>query len=83
MSDYSTFSVRKLWPVITLVLTLAWASSCEQGGPDGPEIPHFDKIVHFFFRTDGNALLSMHSWNAVVGYSVVSSIGVSVSLRSG
>ena len=48
MSDYSTFSVRKLWPVITLVLTLAWASSCEQGGPDGPEIPHFDKIAHFF-----------------------------------
>ena len=48
MITNSIFSVRKLWPVITLVLSLAWASSYQQGGPEGPDIPYFDKIAHFF-----------------------------------
>ena len=42
------FSIRVLWPVIALVLTLAWASGYDQGDPQGPDIPNFDKIAHFF-----------------------------------
>ncbi len=37
-----------LWPVLALMATLAWASGYSQSGPDGPEIPYFDKIAHFF-----------------------------------
>lgn len=48
MNADSKFSVRRLWPAIALVLTLAWASNFAQGGPDGSDIPYFDKIAHFF-----------------------------------
>jgi VanZ family protein len=48
MSTDSTFSVRKLWAVIALVLVLAWTSSYGEVSPEGPDIPYFDKIAHFF-----------------------------------
>ncbi len=48
MNADSNFSIRALWPVVALVLTLAWASGYDQSGPDVVDVPFFDKIAHFF-----------------------------------
>jgi len=41
-------SIRLLVPAIAVVATLAWASSYDEKGPEGPNIQYFDKVAHFF-----------------------------------
>ena len=48
MAADSRFTLRFFWPALALVATLAFASSFDSSGPDGPDLPHFDKIAHFF-----------------------------------
>ncbi len=42
------FSFRFLIPPIALLATIAWASSFDEGSPQGPDIVNFDKLAHFF-----------------------------------
>ena len=83
MNSDSHFSIRTLWPAIGLVATLAWASNFDEAGPDGPDIPYFDKIAHFFvfglmgtlwFRWAKGDLLSMS--RLVLGMSLTLAYGV-------
>ena len=48
MATDSRLTLRTLWPALALVATLAWVSGFDSSGPDGPNVPYFDKIAHFF-----------------------------------
>lgn len=48
MAAETRYSFRMIWPALALIGTLVFASGFDSGGADKDQIPHFDKVAHFF-----------------------------------